>query len=163
MLPPQLARKCFWIAEGLLLLGTVGTTILLSRPQEWQPLTLVGLLLALALVAERLEFEIRGQHLSASLVVLVLAMSLLGPAPAVAFGIVVTLPNSVGRRLSPALWLSNLTAFAFFPLVGGLLVRLLIGDVHTPDPSPHPERGVRARGLRGVHGHQRPQLRPDRR
>jgi len=132
MLPPKLTRRLFWIAEGLLLLGAIGAAAALSRPQEWHPLSLVGLLLALALVAERLEFEIRGQHLSASLVVLVLAMSLLGPAPAVAFGIVVTLPNSLVRRLSPALWLSNLSAFASFPLVGGLIVRGLIGDVHDP-------------------------------
>jgi putative nucleotidyltransferase with HDIG domain len=126
-----LTTRLFLVAEGCLLAATAATAVALSSPQEWEPLSLVGLLLALALVAERLEFEIRGQHLSASLVVLVLAMSLLGPAPAVAFGLVVTLPNSVGRRLSAELWLNNLTAFAFFPLVGGLVVRALIGDVHS--------------------------------
>ncbi len=136
MPPPKLTTRLFWLAEGLLLAATIGTAVVLSTPQEWEPLTLVGLLLALALVAERLEFEIRGQHLSASLVVLVLAMSLLGPAPAVAFGLIVTLPNSAGRRLSADLWLNNLTAFAFFPLVGGLIVRALIGDVHDPSMEP---------------------------
>jgi putative nucleotidyltransferase with HDIG domain len=130
--PTLMRRHLFLAAEAVLLLGTIGVVVWISRPQEWHPLSLVGLLLALALVAERLEFEIRGQHLSASLVVLVLAMSLLGPGPAVAFGIAVTLPNSLGRRLSPALWLSNLSAFAAFPLVGGLLVLALIGDVHDP-------------------------------
>jgi putative nucleotidyltransferase with HDIG domain len=132
MLAPTLTRRLFWIAEAILLAGTIGAAIWLSRPQEWEPLPLVGLLFALAIVAERLEFEIRGQHLSASLVVLVLAMSLLGPAPAVAFGVVVTLPNSLQRRLSPALWLNNLSAFATFPLAGGLIVRALVGDVHDP-------------------------------
>ncbi len=43
-----------------------------------------------------------------------------------------TVPNSAVRRLSPALWLNNLAAFATFPLLGGLLVRALIGDVHDP-------------------------------
>src|SRR3979411_2616276 len=132
MLEPTLTRRIFWIAEAMLLVATIGAAIWLSRPQEWEPLPLVGLLFALTIVAERLEFEIRGQHLSASLVVLVLAMSLLGPAPAVAFGIVVTLPNSLERRLSPALWLSNLSAFAAFPLAGGLIVAAVIGDVHNP-------------------------------
>jgi putative nucleotidyltransferase with HDIG domain len=132
MSPTKLTRRLTWIAEGLLLAGTLATAAWLSSAQEWQPLSLFGLLAALALVAERLEFEVRGQHLSASLVVLVLAMSLLGPAPAVALGIVVTVPNSASRRLSPTLWLSNLSAFAFFPLVGALTVRALIGNVHDP-------------------------------
>jgi putative nucleotidyltransferase with HDIG domain len=118
--------------EGVLLLAATGAAVALSRSQDWQPLALVGLLLALALVAERIEFEVRGQHLSASLVVLVLAMSLLGPAPAVALGLVVILPNSFGRRLSPSLWLGNLSAFAAFTLVGALIVRALVGDVHSP-------------------------------
>ena len=132
MLPPQLTRRLFWVTEGVLLLAATGAAVALSRSQDWHPLALVGLLLALALVAERIEFEVRGQHLSASLVVLVLAMSLLGPAPAVALGLVVILPNSFGRRLSPSLWLGNLSAFAAFTLVGALIVRALVGDVHSP-------------------------------
>ena len=132
MLPPQLTRRLFWVTEGVLLLAAVGAAVALSRSQDWRPLALVALLLALALVAERIEFEVRGQHLSASLVVLVLAMSLLGPAPAVALGLVVILPNSFGRRLSPSLWLGNLSAFAAFTLVGALIVRALVGDVHSP-------------------------------
>jgi putative nucleotidyltransferase with HDIG domain len=132
MFPPQLTRRLFWVTEGVLLLAAAGAAVALSRAQDWHPLALVGLLLALALVAERIEFEVRGQHLSASLVVLVLAMSLLGPAPAVALGVAVTLPNSLGRRLSPSLWLGNLSAFAAFTLAGALIVRALIGDVHSP-------------------------------
>jgi putative nucleotidyltransferase with HDIG domain len=131
MLQP-IARRLFWTAEALTLVGVTVAVVLLSRPQEWHPAILVVMLLAIALVSERLEFEIRSQHLSASLVVLVLAMCLLGPAPAVAFGLVVTVPNSFVRRLSPKLWLNNLAAFAVFPLVGGLIVRALVGDVHNP-------------------------------
>jgi putative nucleotidyltransferase with HDIG domain len=132
MTDSKLTTRILYAAEALLLLGAVGAAVWLSSPREWSPLELVGMLLVLALVAERLEFEIRGQHLSASLVVLVLAMSLLGPAPAVAFGILVTVPNSVSRRVSAADWLNNLSVFAAFPLVGALLVRVLIGDVHDP-------------------------------
>ncbi|MGH2855058.1 MAG: HD-GYP domain-containing protein [Solirubrobacteraceae bacterium] len=132
MTDSKLTTRILYAAEALLLLGAVGAAVWLSSPREWHPLELVGMLLVLALVAERLEFEIRGQHLSASLVVLVLAMSLLGPAPAVAFGILVTVPNSALRRVSLADWLNNLSAFAAFPLVGALLVRVLIGDVHDP-------------------------------
>jgi putative nucleotidyltransferase with HDIG domain len=129
---PNLTRRLFWLAQGLLFAGGVAGAVLVSRPQEWHPFVLIVLLLLVGLLGERLEFEIRGQHLSASLVVLVLAMGLLGPAPAVAFGIAMTVPNSAVRRLRPALWLNNLSAFASFPLIGGLLVRALIGDVHAP-------------------------------
>jgi len=130
MLSSKLNTRIFWAAEGLILAGAVAAAALLSRAQEWQPLLLVGLLLALALIAERLDLLIRGQHLSASFIALVLAMSLLGPAPAVAFGLAVMILNSAVRRLSPALWLNNLSAYAVFPLVGGLAVRWIIGDVH---------------------------------
>jgi putative nucleotidyltransferase with HDIG domain len=132
MLTPTLTRRLFWTGQGLLLAGSVAAAIWLSRPQEWHPVALAALLLAVGLLGERLEFEIRGQHLSASLIVLVLAMSLLGPVPAAAFGIAMTVPNSLARRISPALWLNNLYAFATFPLLGGLIVRALIGDVHDP-------------------------------
>jgi putative nucleotidyltransferase with HDIG domain len=125
-----LTTRIYWAIEVLLLAGVLATTILVSRADEWGPPGLLILLLALALVAERLEFEVRGQHLSASLVVLVLAMSLLGPAPAVALGLIVTLPNSIGRRLPVSLWLNNLLAFAAFPLIGGLIIVAVAGDIH---------------------------------
>src|SRR6185437_10048847 len=57
-----------------------------------------------------------------------------GPArtpPAVAFGLAAMILNSSVRRLSPALWLNNLSTYAAFPLAGGLLVGALIGDVHS--------------------------------
>jgi putative nucleotidyltransferase with HDIG domain len=132
MLPPTLTRRLFWTAQSLLFAGAIGTAAFISRADEWHPLPLIALLLAVGLLGEKLEFEIRGQHLSASLVVLVLTMSLLGPAPAVAFGIAMTVPNSFARRLAPALWLNNLSTFAAFPLLGGVLVRVVIGDVHNP-------------------------------
>lgn len=131
-MPSTTIRRLFHAAQALALAGVVASVPLLSRSQEWHPVGLVALFFALALVAERLEFEIRGQYLSASLVVLVLAMSLLGPAPAVVFGLAVTLPNSIGRRLPLTDMLTNLSAFALFPLVGGLIVRALAGDVHDP-------------------------------
>ncbi len=132
MQAPKLTRRLFWLAQTLLFAGSIGVAAWVSRAQEWHPLSLVALLLAVGLIGERIEFEVRGRHLSASLVVLVLAMSLLGPAPAVAIGIAVTLPNSIGRRVSPAVWLTNLSAFATFPLIGGLLFRALVGNVHDP-------------------------------
>jgi putative nucleotidyltransferase with HDIG domain len=120
-----------WLAEGSLLVSAVAAAAWLSHSAEWQPLPLVALLLILALVAEQFDLSIRGQHLSASFIALMLTMALLGPAPAVAFGLAAMILNSSVRRLSPPLWLNNLSTYAAFPLLGGLLVRLLVGDVHS--------------------------------
>ena len=87
MLTPTHTRRLFWVAESLLLAGSVAAAALLSHAEEWRPLALVGLLLALALVGQRLILTIRGQHLTAGFIPFVLAMSLLGPAPAVAIGV----------------------------------------------------------------------------
>ena len=77
-------------------------------------------------------FTIRGQHLSAGFVAQVLAISLLGPAPAVAIALAAAIFISVGRQLPLSAWLNNLAAFAVFPLIGGLLVQASIGNVHDP-------------------------------
>jgi putative nucleotidyltransferase with HDIG domain len=122
--------RIFWAAEALMLTLAVGTAAVLSRSQDWQPLGLVALLLALALVGQLLSATIGSGQLTTAHVALVLAMSLLGPAPAVAFGIAAMVLASASRRLPPAQWLNNLTTFAVYPLVGSLIVRALLGDVH---------------------------------
>ena len=81
-------------------------------------ISLVLLLLALNLAGERLEFTIRGQDLSAGFVALVLAMTLLGPAPAVAIGVCAMVLTTATRRTSAAYTLGNLSSHALFPLVG---------------------------------------------
>jgi putative nucleotidyltransferase with HDIG domain len=128
----QLTTRTFYAAEGLVLATVVGLCAWLSRAQEWQPLLLFGALLVLSLGGQRLVFEIRGQHLSAGLVAQVLAMSLLGPVPAVAVSIAAAVFISVGRDLPWSAWLNNLATFAVFPLIGGLLGQAFIGNVHNP-------------------------------
>ena len=56
MLTAQTKRRLFWLAESLLLAAARWvTTVLLSQAQEWSSLPLVGLLLALALIGQRLS------------------------------------------------------------------------------------------------------------
>jgi putative nucleotidyltransferase with HDIG domain len=62
----------------------------------------------------------------------VLAICLLGPAPAVAFGVAAAVVTSAVRRLSFADWLANLATFSLYALAGSLLVQALIGNVHAP-------------------------------
>ena len=135
MLTPKQTTRIFWAFEALLLVVAVGGAVLLSQSNEWQPPLLVGLLLVLTLTGQYFSVQTRSGELSASLVALVLAMSLLGPAPAVAFGAAAMVLKSAIRRLPPAQWLNNLSTFTIVPFGGALMVRALAGDVH--DPSNH--------------------------
>jgi len=125
-------RRLYWVIEAMLFAGTVGGAVWLSHASEWRPLALVGLLLALALVGQWFSVTTRSGILSASLVALVLAMSLLGPAPAVLVGIAAIILPSTFRHLPPTRWLNNLSTFTVFPFAGALTVRALAGDVHNP-------------------------------
>ncbi len=126
----KLTRRTFWVAEAILLAGSVGWAVRFSTASEWHPLALVALLLLLTLAGPWFSVNTRSGELSASLVALVLAMSLLGPAPAVALGLTAMILGSTLRRRPAAQWLNNLATFAFVPLVGGLMVRALAGNVH---------------------------------
>jgi putative nucleotidyltransferase with HDIG domain len=132
MLTPQIQRRLFWFAESVLLVAAVGTVVLISRAEEWHSLLLLGLLLALSLIGQQLSITLRNQQVTAAFLALVLTMSLLGPAPAVCFGIAAMVLTSALRRIPPSAWLNNLTTFAVFPLAGGLMIRALVGDVHDP-------------------------------
>jgi len=127
---PLRTRRLFWAAEVLLLGGAVVAAAWLSSPQEWHPLALVMLLLGLSLFGEWFSIKTHSGELSSSFVALVLAMSLLGPAPAVAFGLAAMVFISFRRRLGAAVWLANLTTFAVVLLIGGVMVRTLAGNVH---------------------------------
>jgi len=130
----------FCAAEVLLLAATAGGAVLLSHPQEWHPSLLVVLLLVLALLAEWFTVELSEGMLSASLIAIVLAMGLLGPAPAAACGIAAMIHRSAVTRLRASQSLNNLSTFAAVSFAGGLMVRALAGDVH--DAHNHMTHGV---------------------
>jgi putative nucleotidyltransferase with HDIG domain len=132
MFTAQRKRQLFWLAEGVVLVGAISATVLISQTDEWSSLPLIALLWPLTMVGERLSVNLRNQQVTAAFLALVLTMSLLGPAPAVCFGISTIALSSAMRRVSPLAWLNNLTNYAVFPLVGGLMMRELIGNVHDP-------------------------------
>jgi len=92
-------------------------------------------LLVLAVIGEWFTVETSDGMLSASLIAIVLAMSLLGPVPAAACGLAAMIRRSAVSRLTVTEWLNNLSAFAVFPFVGGWVVLALAGDVHDPSNS----------------------------
>jgi putative nucleotidyltransferase with HDIG domain len=122
-------RRCFQLAEVLLLVATVVAAIHLTSPGEWHPLSLVAFLLAIALAGEWFTIETRAGFLSASLGVMTLAMGLLGPAPAAACGVVAVIVHCAREGRGPALWLNNLATFGVAAFVGGLVVRGFSGTV----------------------------------
>ena len=117
-------------SQLLLLLGCLLAAVLLSKTGDWNPLQLVALLLVLSVLGERLELTVGSQSLSAGFVALVLAMTLLGPAPTVAIAVVAITFDSLSRRPALAVCLSNAAAYVAFALLGGVLVRVILGDVH---------------------------------
>jgi putative nucleotidyltransferase with HDIG domain len=132
MLSPKLTQRLFWATEAVLLAGTVAAGVWILRSDEWHPLQLLALLLVLTLIGEWFSVEVSDGKLSPSLVAIILAMGLLGPDPAAALGIAAMIFTSSLRRVQPTAWLSNLMAFAVVPFAGGLMVRVFVGDVHSP-------------------------------
>jgi signal transduction histidine kinase len=96
-----------------------------SRASDWEPLSLVLALGALAVCAEAATIGARSVRVSSGLAVAVPIMALLGPAPAVAIAIASLAVESVINRISWRATLSNAVIFTWVGLVGGMLFRLL--------------------------------------
>jgi hypothetical protein len=141
MLAPKHTSRLYWVAQVVLLTATLGAAAWLSRAEEWRPLALVVLLLVVTLVGEWLTIDTHSGQLNPSFHALILAMVLLGPTPAVAFGVVLEVLTCARRHLRPAFWLGNLTAYSVVPFAGGWMVRALAGDVHSPQ-NLHMTKGV---------------------
>jgi putative nucleotidyltransferase with HDIG domain len=123
-------RSLFWSAEVVLLVGTIFVAVRMSSEQEWRPILLVALLAVIYLVGDQLSSKIGSGILTPAHSAMVLAMCLLGPAPAVAFGVASAMIKSGQRRLPPSQWLANLASLSFYALAGGLLIRALVGNIH---------------------------------
>lgn len=122
----------YTVSQAVLLVGALAIAVISSSARDWQPPELLALLLVLSVVGEWMTITIGNQSLSASFIALVLAMILLGPAPAVAIGIVAVIADSVHRRPPLTVCLANLAAYTVYLVAGGLLARAMIGDAHDP-------------------------------
>ena len=112
--------------------AVVCAAALSSQASDWQPLLLAALLILLAGMGQRLNSSVGGGQLTTAHIAIVLAMALLGPAPAVLAGVVVACVASAPRRISASGWLNNLFTYSVYPFVGAVLIRLAVGDVHDP-------------------------------
>src|SRR3954451_12039167 len=106
---------------SVLSVALAGTAIT-SRTSDWQPIELVCLLFVLAVGSEALTVQVRAVRMSGSFLALVLAMALLGPAPAAVIGMASVLIDELASRRSVVGAAGNLAIYGTFPLVGGLLM-----------------------------------------
>ncbi len=95
--------------------------LLASESADWQPLALVLVLLTFAIASDVMIVEMKGLRVSGAFFSVVLAMVLLGPAPAVAVGVGTTLVYAPFSGRPARTVLGDLVAWSVFPLVGGLL------------------------------------------
>jgi putative nucleotidyltransferase with HDIG domain len=122
-------RKGLILAAKVAALGAVATVaILTSDGSDWRPFELVVLLFVLAVGSDMLTVDLRGIRVSGAFLALVLAMTLLGPAPAVAIGGISAAVDAVISRRPWEKAAGNIVTWATFPLAGALLFDVAIGD-----------------------------------
>jgi putative nucleotidyltransferase with HDIG domain len=124
-LAPSGRRRLLVIVEALLVVGSVGAAVLLSTADQWYPPALVGLLAVLAWGSDFLTLETKRARISGSFLGLVLAMALLGPAPAVAIGLGCAATDALHSRTRGMSVLANAATYSFFPLLGAVVLRLV--------------------------------------
>jgi putative nucleotidyltransferase with HDIG domain len=100
----------------------IAVTAITWSPADWYPFELVGLLFVLAVGSDMLTVEVKGVWISGSFVALVLAMALLGPAPAATIGVACTVVEMARSRRSWDRVVANIVVYATFPVVGALLI-----------------------------------------
>jgi putative nucleotidyltransferase with HDIG domain len=130
----RLTDSLYVASQAILLLGSIVIAAATTIPADWQPLSLVVLLLVLAVAGELLVIQLGGHRISASFAALVLAMTVLGPAPAVAIAIAASAADSIASRPQFVVWLSNAATYAAFTLLGSIAIRLAVGDIQGAHP-----------------------------
>jgi putative nucleotidyltransferase with HDIG domain len=120
-------ERALLAGQAALTAGSAVGAVVLSDARDWRPLALFFLLLVLAVVSEAFRLETKTFHISAAFLSLVLAMTLLGPAPAAVLGVAVMGVNALRRRAKWRHTLANVSTYAFFPLLGGAIFEAING------------------------------------
>ena len=94
-----------------------------STQADWEPLELFAVLLVVAIGSDFLALQHKVQRISGSFIAIVLAMALLGAAPAMAIALLSVLVDQLRTRNPLPRFITNLATWATFPLVGGLLIQ----------------------------------------
>jgi putative nucleotidyltransferase with HDIG domain len=113
------------IGQSVALAAAIAGAVLASTADQWHPLPLVALLVVLVLGSDVLVLDAKRFRIGGSFTGLVLAMALLGPAPAVAMGLAAAGVDGLRRHVRGTYLLNNLVTYATFPLLGGLALHAL--------------------------------------
>lgn len=111
-------------AAGFVVASAVAVAI--SEQEDWEPIELVLIVFGFSAASVLAPVQL-GQHArvtAGEMPPIVLAIALLGPAPAVAVGLFGTAIDAVRRRPGIARTIGNLMSFAAFPLIGALAFEL---------------------------------------
>ncbi|MFL5839358.1 MAG: hypothetical protein ACJ77Z_02770, partial [Thermoleophilaceae bacterium] len=108
--------------NAALLVAAVVAAILTAEQANWD-LPTGGLLLVFAIASDQMAMRIRASRVrvSGSFLAIVVAMVLLGGAPAAAIGVLAILAGWLREREKPHFLLANLMFYSTFPVVGGLV------------------------------------------
>jgi putative nucleotidyltransferase with HDIG domain len=120
-------------AEAVLLVVVALVAVAVSTADQWQPKELVGLLVVLVLGSDFIVLNAKRFRIGASFLGIVLAMAVLGPAPAAAIGFLAAVCDAIRSRTRGSYLLSNLVTYATFPLVGGLALQWLRSVGHVDE------------------------------
>jgi putative nucleotidyltransferase with HDIG domain len=112
-------------SQVALLGGSLVAAAMLSKQGDWTPTSLFIVLFVLAVLSEPFRLGTKNFYVTTSFLALVLAMTLLGPAPASVIGVAIMTINAIRRRAHWRPTLANVSTYAFFPLVGGVLFDVL--------------------------------------
>src|SRR3954454_8042408 len=117
--------------NAAILACAVVASVFSSADANWN-LPQLGLLLAFAIASDLMAASIRAAKMkvSGSFLAIVVAMVLLGGAPAALVGVVTILAGWLKWREKPHYLLDNLASYAAFPLACGLLFDLIRDHYH---------------------------------
>jgi putative nucleotidyltransferase with HDIG domain len=113
------------VANGAGLVAALIVAALTSRAAHWDPVWLPIVLAGFAVGSHVLALPTRTVRVTGSFSAIVLAMAVLGPAPAVSIGLACVLVDQVNKRHATRYFLSNLCTYAAFPLIGGLILHAM--------------------------------------
>src|SRR4051812_46820771 len=106
--------RLFAISQVAILAIAVGTAIATTRASDWDPIALVALLAVMALATDLVTIQTKHMRISGAHVVVVLAMALCGPAPAMTIALLSVCVAAVRERPAVPLMLNNLATYATF-------------------------------------------------
>jgi signal transduction histidine kinase len=119
--PRQGLPRSVLVPRAALLVSVIALAAVTSERADWQPISLLVALAVVMVVADTVTVWTRHVRVSGGLMVLVTVMALLGPAPAVAVGVLSTVIESRVHKVRVEYALNNVLMFALLGLVGGVL------------------------------------------